>query len=90
MSAKQQAKLTPKYSLHISDKARAAVSRDQPPVPDEALIRQERTVRSNVACTVHQLAYHLKVLTELDSELARLTDVIKERGLGGPEGLTFK
>lgn len=71
-------------------RARNIVHTPQPDPTDDAIIRQDRNVRSNLAFATHQIAYQLKMRDELLEEHKRLTALMQERNLPLPkEGPSF-
>ncbi|KAJ7473487.1 hypothetical protein FB451DRAFT_1175122 [Mycena latifolia] len=81
LTPKQLAKLTPQHISNTINRARTLVSTKQPEVPDEAIIRQDRNVRSNLAFATHQITYQLKMRDKLLTEHLRLNEIMKERKL---------
>ncbi|KAJ7441713.1 hypothetical protein FB451DRAFT_1190900 [Mycena latifolia] len=81
LTPKQLPKLTPQHITNTIDRAHTLVTTKQPEVPDEAIIRQDRNVRSNLAFATHQIAYQLKMRDELLTEHLRLNEIMKERKL---------
>ena len=81
LTAKQLAKLTPKYVNDNADRVRAMCDKDQPFTQDETILRQESTVRSNLACTIHELACQLKMYDTLFAEHEAIKVKVKDRNL---------